>query len=461
MEREQDMSRLHILLSRRALCCAAICVFIGMMADIGRADDLEEWEKAARAGLSLQQETNSLHQLGHEYYKQGKFAKSLALFEEVVSRRSDSDDVLVDSMRMVGQINLSCFVRLPEAETAYKQMIALAEHAPALQATKPLLLTEALEKLALAYQLSSRYEDSIAARNRLLAEGVLEESSRAWALLEMGRDYAHAGNADKAVGYFDQLLKEYPSFGRDTGRVVNVLIERIRAHGFERNDERRVRMLQDVWSDPQYSTYLQVVNVGRSIVASANFRGDYKTAVATGWEVLRAVDTRWPELSDEDVHKHDIDDAYAQVVVTMCDILEPTGDILTPIALYTRLLNRFPDGVFSEHCKQSLDRLYRKKLQYHPEDVIPDIDELISMGNEQTDSMSADSREDRYASASISIHMDSYDAGGVGDTQRDDEGQRSSGYWIWVMCVVGLLCLACGTIWMRRCNIRRKKRVDE
>jgi hypothetical protein len=271
---------------------------------------------------------------------------------------------------MVGQINWLIKGDQHAAEAAYKEMLVLAEASdPKTNSQRDVWLSEAYEKLAIGYQQQQRFSESTAMRKKQLELPVVAGPRRQIAMLENARDFLAAKKTKESLATFDEFLTTFPDYGHRDGNIVNILLERVEAHGLGENDPKRIGLLEQIWKDDKFRKFPQVLNVGREIVGLADSLRDRATVSRVAEEWLSLFDTNFKDLSREDLDRFHIEDSYAQVVITLAGIDEVKHGPLVPIAQYTRFLTLFPNGKWADYIQSELKRL-KERANYSPEDKI-------------------------------------------------------------------------------------------
>lgn len=415
-------------------------------------EELLAREQHARSDrITASEKFHELTQIAHDYYRLGDFGKSLSLFQEVSGSADADDGSRVDSARMVGQIYLFAKNDPAKAEGAYSEMLKLTEssQSPNVVHSKGQLLGEGYEKLAIAYQAQQQFDKSTGARKEMLAKGILSPERMAIGILENARDYLKAKDFTESLASYDLLEKQFPDYGRDDGRIVNIQLERIEAYGLDRNDPKRIELLSSIWQDQRNMKYPQSLNVGREIVGLADFLGKGDVVVALANEWLQRYESEFHDLPLEIKKSVNIDIAYGQVVITLATWLEGEGDYITPIALYERFLRAFPGSMFSDYARKTLDRLYKDKLGYAPEDRIADDIESQGMGTSSSSQSSSAPRRRHLGAESITRNE---------HTQEPESPATRSGsrkLWIVLSVVVGIVAVAFIALRLHRGRQRR------
>jgi len=354
--------------------------------DASAGIDLLERERRARTALaSVEAETEELLRVAHEYWRRGDAGKSLSLFEEVARRRPEPDRVKLDALRMVGQTNLFGLQDYDAAASAYSAMLECLDKSDAGgPAQRSFYRTEGLMKLAAAYQAQGEYAMAAGVRERALREGDVTGDRRAVAILENARDHAKLQQYDEAVRHYDRLFDEFPGFGRDNGRFIDVRLEQIRAATPDSLSPERLQALLRLWDEPANRGCLRAFNVGRQIVYLADHNDERDIMLSVGKEVLQGLEEALPGTSEDDLRKYRLDNAYAQVTIVLAEWYESQREVLPAIALYRRLLKAFPEGAFAQLARSALDRLSARRFGTDPDEmVLEDVSDLVQTAEQQ------------------------------------------------------------------------------
>ena len=321
---------------------------------------LHEIESRLRQGGALEKAegVKQLKGIAHDYYRHGDHAKSQALFGEILELPSATPSLRLDAARMIGQIELFVRANPSAAIPHYETMAEIAQQLPEQQ--RRLGLGEAYEKLAWAYQQKGRYQEAIGARRKMLEKGDVRGRQVTAALLENARDHVKLKQYDQAVPAFDSVIQRKPGFKETPGRVVNIEIERVLAHGFPRADHRKLALLRDIWEDQGYREYWEIYNVGRQAVFQANQLGEVEVLEQIANDFLNRLRSRLGDATPEILAKYNLANAYAQVVITLATHYANEGNLHMALALYEGLLALFAEGDFRSYAIEQRDRVLKR-----------------------------------------------------------------------------------------------------
>ena len=364
------------IIKRLALLCLTLCVVPMCPATISRVEArmrdeersqdvapippasqraLQEMEARLRQQnqLSTAEGGNSLLHIAHDYYRQGDYAKSQALFQEILALPAASLPGRVDAARMMGQIALARHDPT-NAVQCYERMIELS--AQLTPQHRPAALGEAYGKMAMAYQQMGKYDLAIQARTRLIEQGAVKQPRKNNALLENARDMVRMEEYDRAVQVFSELIEKAPGVRDGSGRIVNLEIERVMAHGYPHIDERKLQLLEQLWRKEEYTNHLEIYNVGRMAVFQADQLAQYEKLEQLALDFIKRIHKHFDTIAQGEIAKFALDEAYAQVIVTLATHYIRNDNGYLALALYEDLLKRFPKGVFVDYIKQEVEQ---------------------------------------------------------------------------------------------------------
>jgi len=346
---------------------------------------LFKMENLTRGGNPATQETlEQLLQIGQKYYKLRDYYKSLSLFSELADNSMAPPDMQVRALRMLGQVNFFSLNNNLRAEEAYSKMLNLLDKSSNYKVRKMrtgFYFGEALEKLAWVCQASGAYEKAVSVRERLLSEAKISDKRRQIAYLETARDCVKIGSFEKAGKIYDKLFKDYPHFGKENGRIINVKMERINAHGYDRFDPDRIDLIENLWNNQENRTYLRIYNIGRQLVYLKEQIGDYEASARIARELLNEIEQKYENFSQEDIRRYNIDDAYVQASITLAGILTHFGDLYNSASIYEKLLEKYPKTKFTEYVLKELALIYSKRDEIEVEGIIKDINETTQINS--------------------------------------------------------------------------------
>ena len=337
---------------------------------------LLKMENLARAENPSARETlDQLLHIGQMYYKQNDYNKSLSCFSELMANSSTPPDLQIRSLRMIGQINFFSLNNNIEAEKAYSRMLDVLDQSTdnkLREMRDGFYLGEALEKLAWVYQTTEAYEKAVSVRERLITEAKINDKRRQIAYLETARDYTKMKDFERAVEIYDKLFESYPGFGKENGRIINVRMEHIDAHSYDRFDTKRIELIEKLWDDPQNAEYLTIYNVGRQLVYLKEQAGDYQGSSQIARALLAAIESRYNSITQEDIKRYNIDEAYIQAGITLGGILTNLGDLYNSALIYETLLDKYPETDFTEYVQKELELVYSKRNKIEMEGILAD-----------------------------------------------------------------------------------------
>lgn len=290
--------------------------------------------------------SDALRFVGHKSYRQGDLTASRRAFQ-IVAAKPDSAEDAVDSLRMLGQIDRGRGAHRA-ARDSYEALMAIARQSGDMQHLYPQFVTASLAVANLRSQ-EGDYEGAIATRMHVLntPEVRISREERFQLYLTQARDSVRAGDTVGGVGWYDSILRDYPEYGTQDGSIVDLLYERIEAHGFGHRSPERIALLRGLWEDPRHAHHWQTLAVGHNLAELLRHGGNYAVESALVLDQLQQrIDARWPAATPAERRKYE--HLRAHTLLARAAINESNGNPGAAIALYAQLLHDHSDHDYSQ-----------------------------------------------------------------------------------------------------------------
>lgn len=228
-----------------------------------------EMEKKAKEVSDENIKCHLLNYSGTAYYgaanSMEELSKARDVFIQSLELNSTNDVVVLDSMRQLADLQLGVFQNVPATVALFEEMEKRikSETNTMHPELKKNYLREMYPKYARAKKMMGKVDESVELREQAL--NVLSGKEKAEMLLENARQFAANGQKEKAIAGYSRLFKEYPEFGREDGRVINILMEEIGAYGYT-NSSDIIPLLIKIWEEPRNQEYLDIFYAGHHLI---------------------------------------------------------------------------------------------------------------------------------------------------------------------------------------------------